>query len=1026
MKNKLILKTISTFLIINLIFFSSNYWLWAGKISLASESSQQENQEISLDDNEAGTDEQDKTSDTNANSSDDVKAEDETENKSEINADSDDKTSSDQDDQEVNDDQKRNSADQEQANQTDSADSDIEAASLPDEQTDISQFVTEQNQDSLSEQPEPPPAAELELSPTPSPTPTPICKLTDEEQKINYQEQDSYLEELENSEEQNTSQDQEQDPNNSNTSENDNSINNQESIISQDENSQKNLDDDNLSSATAASTSDKPETLQCTLPNIENTNPNTKLDNPDSTDPDNPSCKEIYNDTFIDTSIEGISDTGNNTSQGEAEGTIETGDAAASANIVNQANLLLNQTILEILFFEAGEDFQQDIDLNQFWTYLIGLNLTQFQLEEPDAQNLNNQQLNNADLTNLTNIALVETEINLSANSGYNHLESNESSIIKTGDASALANLINLINLDINDSIFLLGAININSDYTGSIILPRPEKLALWFDEMYELRDMDNLDSNFASHPYQSINNTASINERVTAAANTGGNQQEINQGSGEINTGNADAQINNLNLINSNYYFGGWYYLMLNNWDNWTGQTNLANGSLPWLVSSESNLQKNQDGSSQTQAQQTNNQAVIDTQINLQANTGYNHTYSHQSGSIQTGNAMTTANLTNIVNSNFNQTRWFMSWINIMSSWNGNLIFAYPELDVSLTAQPVSLDQQNNKARYQLITTYSNLGYDPASNTQLSLTLPGGAKLINTQPKPSFTGNPSIGWSIGSLDQGETNMHTVAVDLELPSEGVSRHTFNAAIQTSDPELNYANNQASVTIVLEAMPINNAAHLEIIDETNIQNQEKTVSNEMPELIMTAKNNVGTHILSGDTIIFELNLYNQGPGGSYNTIIHHDLYDEQNNFLGRFIFEPGDIPAGKQLDLSFEFQLNNNADLPNGFYSTVSQGFGIAENGVQVGSNPAETFFRLLGQESLTGFVQPILASEDMMSEEMELQNLEPDEKKVLGAQTNRFNFNIFHWLLLLLSLSLIGRGTSLLLKNRSELTESYS
>ncbi len=988
MKKRLFFKTVSSFLIINLIFFSSHYWMWAGPINVdvyaSSQEVETEGAVVNSEETEvaAADEEADENLEIEPEKESQKDDQEENEEKGEDQVDEEEQEQQPQDSSDPES-ETENSAESGEEDQATDDNKEIQTTAEEVQTIDKEQQTAETNTDDDETNDEA--GSDADTTSTSS----------DENSDAGDDNQDESPIATESAELNQDSPESESDSNQTETTET------KEGDLPDE------LTDQELISETSTTAASLDQEVENDEKEIEEETQNT-LTTQNENEAEENTEEEPDNSAIIDTTVEGTSDSGHNTSQGEGEAEIETGDASSLANILNQANLELNRTILEVLFIEAGGDYQEDIDLNQLWTYLNELELTQTQLMDESDSNI--AKIEQEMINDTSSLAIVDTDINLSANTGSNQLSSEENGTVLTGDATTLANLINLINLQINDSILLLGTININEDYTGNIILPRPEKLAQWLGDDFDFNSLEDL--NLSSQP--SIENSVEINQEINAVTNTGHNEQTNSTGDAVNHTGDADTTINSLNLLNNSYSLSGWYYLLLNNWDLWSGQSNLQADSLPWLVlgSPQANTNPNDQDPNPGSITQTTNQAEINTKINLEANTGNNQMQTGQGGTIETGDAKAGANLTNIVNSNFNQTRWFMSWINIMQSWNGNLIFAYPDLEVKLQATPISYNQDNSKVRYQIMLGQANLGHDSATNSRLNLDLPSQGKIISVSPSANNHSNRSLLWSTSSLATNQASFYEIIMEFDLPDNNDRVElSAKASTSTSDPELNRTNNQTSVKIILEniaAVQTDNDEGETLIELESDRNLKE------PQLSLTAQNNVGSHVYLGDTIIFELSLQNQGAGDSYDTLVMHDLLDARGNLLGRISFDAGHIPAGRKLNLSFEFTVNGGSQLADGVYSTASQAFGAAENGEWFESNQALTNFRLVVPSS-GGLIETSSSSNEQVQSEI------PKRPQVLGVSDMNDDADTwlwYNWLILIVGLGLITLGSKIWVQQR--------
>src|SRR3989338_825432 len=133
------------------------------------------------------------------------------------------------------------------------------------------------------------------------------------------------------------------------------------------------------------------------------------------------------------------------------------------------------------------------------------------------------------------NDAKITNDINLGADSGSNSASLNTGNgIIQTGDASALGNIINMVNSNINVSKWLFAVLNIFGELAGNIILPREDgsssgESASGGGTMVGNENTGPMSTNYASSTtnntaeFTNINN-ADIVSTLNVDANTGNN----------------------------------------------------------------------------------------------------------------------------------------------------------------------------------------------------------------------------------------------------------------------------------------------------------------------------------------------------------------------------------------------------------------------------------------------------------------------------------------------------------------------
>lgn len=322
--------------------------------------------------------------------------------------------------------------------------------------------------------------------------------------------------------------------------------------------------------------------------------------------------------------------------QSSPANTISTGEANTQADVVNLANT--NKT-------NSDTNFQIQ---NVFGNQTGNITLLDAGANAPEPSLL---------LVNQQNTGTITNYILVYANSGWNLIKGGIGDI-QTGAAYATVNVINFVNANLANSQLSFAIINVFGNLTGNIVLPEPSQLATLLGGNANINQ----------------SNSGSVQNNVAASSDTGNNNLN---GSGSVETGNATTLANVINNVNSNMLGGSFYHLLINNYGTWNGQFvgwgNLAPedphyghmffdvNNMPPLDTLVLNGEINQK-----------NDATVNNIIVTTATTGNNQI--DGSGNIKTGNAFSTVNLLNFVNTNWAGVRGFFGLINILGTLNGNV----------------------------------------------------------------------------------------------------------------------------------------------------------------------------------------------------------------------------------------------------------------------------------------------------------------------------------------------------------------
>ncbi|MCL4354927.1 hypothetical protein M1349_05730 [Patescibacteria group bacterium] len=268
----------------------------------------------------------------------------------------------------------------------------------------------------------------------------------------------------------------------------------------------------------------------------------------------------------------------------------------------------------------------------------------------------------NVTIINNESYAYLANDIVSFADTGNNSISGAENAYINTGNAYSAVSLLNKLNLTVINSELHLITINVFGKLSGNIVLP---------DQVVSQPTCSN-----CSYQEVAIGNTANVENNVTSTAITGQNKIE-GTGLTAIDTGEALAVSNVLNLVNANYIGVNITNLKITNFGNWQG-TFLGWGDLLAQVTSngiEINSLSPNTGCVACGNGTVNitNYAEILNNIISSANTGGNSMVANN-GSIKTGNAISQVSLFNLINSNIINSNAYFTFINIFGEWIGSI----------------------------------------------------------------------------------------------------------------------------------------------------------------------------------------------------------------------------------------------------------------------------------------------------------------------------------------------------------------
>lgn len=421
------------------------------------------------------------------------------------------------------------------------------------------------------------------------------------------------------------------------------------------------------------------------------------------------------NQAGIETQTDAIATTGDSQITDSAgNATINTGDATASGLINNDLNH--NEVILE-------PALQPTVSPSPEPTVTVA--------EEPKTLTVENN-----------NDGQVENSAEIIASTGDNLASENLGDAkIQTGDAVALANLLNTLNLNIVGSNFEVLMLDLTDGQSGNIDLNEAWKQLLLESEDNQLQLADGSSTNNLTIMVAN-ENQANLENNIDVTASTGSNQTNENNNA-EIQTGDAKAVANVTNIVNTNLLGSKFFLGIINIF-------NLQNGDLI-LPRLENFSFVDEAGNPGSVVFNNDNKTNVADKVQTNAQTGQNSQDQNQGdNSVQTGNAQSQANDFTLANLNVQKNNWFFLMVNRLGSWTGQII--------GWTTSSSSESQTQPSQIYQFGLNSAGSTADSSSNNQPNLIFQNdnSAKVTNNIQTTADTGNNSAG-----NNQGDSTIKT-------------------------------------------------------------------------------------------------------------------------------------------------------------------------------------------------------------------------------------------------------------------------
>jgi len=357
--------------------------------------------------------------------------------------------------------------------------------------------------------------------------------------------------------------------------------------------------------------------------------------------------------TITSTAQSGDAVVAHNTTAGNAQ----TGDALAMATVLN-----LLQSSTSLTGQASVATFHSDIVGDVFGDLLIDPSVL------ATVQGAGGVEQSSADFTVHTDISgQITNDISLDVGSGDAAVLGNGTAGNATsGTATAVANVVNIMNSAISSGKSFLGFMNIYGNLNGDILLP-PGAL----DTL--LASNAPASSPGAKNVQTQTNDTQNVTNNVTATARSGDAAVDSNTTAGNATTGTAETKVTILNLTNKQVVAANSLLVFVNVAGKWVGAImDAPQGSTSAVLASSVSQNTcqacNTDDTTNTTQNITNN-------INVNAHSGDATVQGNDTaGTARSGSAKASVSVANIMNSTFSLADWFgVLFVNVFGTWNGS-----------------------------------------------------------------------------------------------------------------------------------------------------------------------------------------------------------------------------------------------------------------------------------------------------------------------------------------------------------------
>ncbi len=489
----------------------------------------------------------------------------------------------------------------------------------------------------------------------------------------------------------------------------------------------------------------------------------------------------------------------------------------------------------------------------------------------------------------------------LGINSNNNSTSPSPNSTVQTGNATSATTIVNDVNTNSINSTVINQTLNIFVTQNGGIDLSDPFTIA----------------SNVISaHPEDSVinvsvtnvNNYAYVTNDIASAAITGQNLINTPSQSATINTGDAFSAISLLNKVNFTVINSQIHLVTINIFGNLSGN----------IILPDPNASTNCSGCGVDM--NINNTAQVSNNLNSTADTGDNSIIATGSASIATGNAQSSVNSLNLINTNVLGTNAEILFINNFGTWNGNFI-GWGNFNPTLGG--ASLVFYN---------------FSPNQNTSGSgqINLSNTAFVQNNVSSLALSGDNSITGNDSSISTGNS-FSAISLMNFINTNFINSFGFFGFINI------FGNWTGNIGGVSEFAALNNNSDTSnnVSNDSQINSDSSNAQDEGGQLSVENANNVGAFVYPGDTITFFIKVKNTGTGKVYSAKLNLSLVLNGQK-IGTTSFNLGDIDAQKGIKITTGIVLPKDAQ--GGLYVATATATGnVGPDNGSVSANADSTF-----------------------------------------------------------------------------------
>ena len=368
------------------------------------------------------------------------------------------------------------------------------------------------------------------------------------------------------------------------------------------------------------------------------------------------------------------------------------------------------------------------------------------------------EQETNIEIIN-TNDVTVTNELAIDDLTGANSISGNEDgedASIQSGEINIFANVVNVLNTNTYNSEMVEIIQNFNN-LSADILLNHPESTPIEATQSLLSQVCT------SSLECQSLNsfaltnqNTANVANNLSILGNSGDNTIENTEERATIGSGNVNALVNILNIVNTNLVNSRWTVASINIFGDWEGDLVLPSelyfadfisiGNTPSADASLAEIDR------VLIDVQNDNVANIENNVNVGADSGANGINATgdpdndgdvEDSSITAGTSQAAANVQDITNTNVYNGKWFLGMINTLGSWSGNIYSLPEQVAVAETPTGITFFAASNASSEVIVSSLETT--TQTEETDVTITNVNEANIQNNVDLGAYAGNNQI-----------------------------------------------------------------------------------------------------------------------------------------------------------------------------------------------------------------------------------------------------------------------------------------